>query len=185
MLDLCEQIFARYGVRNLRYDGKMSREAREYCLSQFRRPGGPKVMLVSIKCGGVGLNLVSANRVIKCVHLRKSPVSAIHSPFGSMDLSWNYAAESQAYDRVHRLGQEKSVVVKRLVVRDTIEQRYAFPSLSRHVAQILTFSSACSRFKTPSLAWRKLRSARATALVCRSSASSRSRMYVSLVLPFR
>lgn len=41
----------------------------------------------------------------------------------SLDLSWNYATESQAYDRVHRLGQEKEVFVKRLVVRDTIEDR--------------------------------------------------------------
>ena len=41
----------------------------------------------------------------------------------SLDLSWNYAVESQAYDRVHRLGQEKDVVVKRLVVRNTIEER--------------------------------------------------------------
>ena len=42
----------------------------------------------------------------------------------SLDLSWNYATESQAYDRAHRLGQEKEVFVKRLVVRDTIEERY-------------------------------------------------------------
>jgi SNF2 family DNA or RNA helicase len=41
----------------------------------------------------------------------------------SMDLSWNFAAESQAYDRVHRLGQEKDVFVKRLVVENTIEER--------------------------------------------------------------
>ena len=41
----------------------------------------------------------------------------------SMDLAWNYATESQAYDRVHRLGQEKDVFVKRLVVRNTIEER--------------------------------------------------------------
>ena len=40
-----------------------------------------------------------------------------------MDLSWNFAAESQAYDRVHRLGQEKDVCVKRLVVEETIEER--------------------------------------------------------------
>ncbi|KAM5537320.1 hypothetical protein V8D89_009050 [Ganoderma adspersum] len=105
MLDLCEQIFFRHGIRSLRYDGGMSREAREYCLGQFRQIGGPKVILVSIKCGGVGLNLVSANRVI------------------NLDLSWNYAAESQAYDRVHRLGQEKEVFVKRLVIRNTIEER--------------------------------------------------------------
>ncbi|KAI0640983.1 SNF2 family N-terminal domain-containing protein [Trametes meyenii] len=105
MLDLCEEIFARNGIRNLRYDGKMNRDAREFTLNQFRSPGGPRVILVSIKCGGVGLNLVSANRVI------------------NLDLSWNFATESQAYDRVHRLGQEKDVYVKRLVIKNTIEER--------------------------------------------------------------
>ena len=48
----------------------------------------------------------------------------------SLDLSWNYASESQAYDRVHRLGQEKDVFVKRLVVRNTIEERCVVPSSS-------------------------------------------------------
>ena len=43
--------------------------------------------------------------------------------WNSLDLSWNYASESQAYDRVHRLGQEKEVVVKRLVVNNTLEER--------------------------------------------------------------
>ncbi|EIM84514.1 uncharacterized protein STEHIDRAFT_61302 [Stereum hirsutum FP-91666 SS1] len=105
MLDLIEMLFGRYGIQNLRYDGKMSREAREKSLGIFKKMGGPKVILISTKCGGVGLNLVSANRVI------------------NMDLSWNYAAESQAYDRVHRLGQEKEVFVKRLVVSNTIEER--------------------------------------------------------------
>ncbi|KAI0632702.1 SNF2 family N-terminal domain-containing protein [Trametes polyzona] len=105
MLNLCEQIFARHGIRSLRYDGQMSRDAREYTLAQFRGVGGPKVILVSIKCGGVGLNLVSANRVI------------------NLDLAWNFATESQAYDRVHRLGQEKEVFVKRLVIHNSIEER--------------------------------------------------------------
>ncbi|KAH9921663.1 P-loop containing nucleoside triphosphate hydrolase protein [Fomitopsis serialis] len=105
MLDLIETLFSRYGIRSLRYDGRMSREAREMVLAEFRQQGGPKVILISTKCGGVGLNLVSANRII------------------NMDLSWNYASESQAYDRVHRLGQEKEVFVKRLVVKNTIEER--------------------------------------------------------------
>ncbi|THH13318.1 hypothetical protein EW146_g6890 [Bondarzewia mesenterica] len=105
MLDLVETLFARYGIQSLRYDGKMSRDARDRALVSFKKAGGPKVILISTKSGGVGLNLVAANRVV------------------NMDLSWNYAAESQAYDRVHRLGQEKDVFVKRLVVRDTIEER--------------------------------------------------------------
>ncbi|KAI0725557.1 P-loop containing nucleoside triphosphate hydrolase protein [Fomitopsis betulina] len=105
MLDLIETLFARYGIRSLRYDGRMNREEREIALAEFRQRGGPKVILISIRCGGVGLNLVSANRVV------------------NMDLSWNYATESQAYDRVHRLGQEKEVFVQRLVVKNTIEER--------------------------------------------------------------
>ncbi|KAG6856050.1 hypothetical protein H0H87_008064 [Tephrocybe sp. NHM501043] len=105
MLDLLDILFSRYGIQSLRFDGKMDRIARDQVLSTFKKPGGPKVILISTKCGSVGLNLVSANRII------------------NMDLSWNYAAESQAYDRVHRIGQEKDVIVKRLVVDNTIEER--------------------------------------------------------------
>ena len=65
MLDLVETLFLRYGIQNLRYDGKMRSEARDATLIAFRKIGGPKVILISTKCGGVGLNLTSANRVIK------------------------------------------------------------------------------------------------------------------------
>jgi hypothetical protein len=57
-----------------------------------------------------------------CLSARDGLLNEIFLCF-SMDLSWNYAAESQAYDRVHRLGQEKDVFVKRLVVENTIEER--------------------------------------------------------------
>lgn len=105
MLDLIETLFSRYGIRSLRYDGSMDRISRDNALATFKRHDGPKVILISTKCGSVGLNLVVANRII------------------NLDLSWNYASESQAYDRVHRLGQEKDVFVKRLVVKNTIEER--------------------------------------------------------------
>ncbi|ESK86005.1 snf2 family dna-dependent atpase [Moniliophthora roreri MCA 2997] len=105
MLDLIEKLFSRYGIRSVRFDGRMDRTSREQALSTFKSPTGPKVILISTKCGGVGLNLVAANRVI------------------NMDVSWNFAAESQAYDRAHRIGQEKNVYIKRLVVENTIEER--------------------------------------------------------------
>lgn len=105
LLDLIEIVFSHHGIQSVRFDGKMDRASRDSVLSQFKRPGRPNVILISTKCGSVGLNLVVANRVI------------------NMDLSWNYAAESQAYDRCHRIGQEKEVFVKRLVVEDTIEER--------------------------------------------------------------
>jgi SNF2 family DNA or RNA helicase len=69
MLDLLETLLVRYGIQNLRYDGKMRSESREAALVVFRKAGGPRVILISTKCGGVGLNLTSANRVIKCVRL--------------------------------------------------------------------------------------------------------------------
>lgn len=60
---------------------------------------------------------VSTIRTVLC----DKDIDPVHN---SLDLSWNYASESQAYDRVHRLGQEKEVVVKRLVVNNTLEERY-------------------------------------------------------------
>lgn len=42
----------------------------------------------------------------------------------SLDLAWNYATEAQAYDRVHRLGQHKPVSIQRLIIKNTIEERY-------------------------------------------------------------
>jgi SNF2 family DNA or RNA helicase len=65
MLDLVETVLIRYGIQSLRYDGKMRTEAREATLNTFRKIGGPRVILISTKCGGVGLNLTSANRVVK------------------------------------------------------------------------------------------------------------------------
>lgn len=64
-----------------------------------------------------------------------------------MDLSWNYAAESQAYDRVHRLGQEKDVFVKRLVVENTIEERMLRLQDVKKGACIMTLSSHSLCFK--------------------------------------
>ena len=65
MLDLIEKIFSRHGIRSLRFDGKMDRASRDSTLATFKQIGGPKVILISTKCGSVGLNLVSANRIIK------------------------------------------------------------------------------------------------------------------------
>ena len=63
-----------------------------------------------------------------------------------MDLSWNFAAESQAYDRVHRLGQEKDVLVKRLVVEDTIEERMLRLQDVKMGACIISIAIPCFSF---------------------------------------
>lgn len=85
-------------------DGTMSWTQRRKVLTNFDR-GKRRVLLASLKCCGVGLNLTIANHVLL------------------MDPWWNPAVEEQAVDRVYRLRQEKAVTVVRVVARDTIEER--------------------------------------------------------------
>lgn len=78
---------------------------REEMVAQFQQPGGPPVFLISLKAGGSGLTLTEADTVIH------------YDPW------WNPAVEDQATDRAHRIGQDKPVMVYRLVVEDTVEQK--------------------------------------------------------------
>lgn len=73
-------------------------------------------MLMSLKSGGVGLNLVRANRWI------------------SLDLAWSFAVEEQAFARIHRIGQDKPVFVDRLTIADSVEQRIG--ALQEHKQKI-------------------------------------------------
>ncbi|KAG2155681.1 SNF2 family N-terminal domain-containing protein [Suillus clintonianus] len=89
-----------------RFDGSMDLKKRNAAISEFKQnERKPKVLIVSLKAGGVGLNLTSANHVFM------------------MDCWWNAATENQAIDRVHRIGQEKTVYVKHFIVDHTIEGR--------------------------------------------------------------
>lgn len=65
MLDLVEILFSRYGLQNLRYDGKMNREAREAVLARFRKPGGPKVILIRCACLGESLSFGLLTRLFR------------------------------------------------------------------------------------------------------------------------
>jgi superfamily II DNA or RNA helicase len=77
---------------------------REQCIDEFRSGRAP-VFLISLKAGGSGLNLTEADYVYV------------------LDPWWNPAVEAQAVDRAHRIGQDKSVMVYRLVAADTIEEK--------------------------------------------------------------
>ncbi|SEM09750.1 SWIM zinc finger [Blastococcus sp. DSM 46786] len=77
---------------------------RERVIDEFRDGRAP-VFLISLKAGGFGLNLTEADYVFV------------------LDPWWNPAAEAQAIDRAHRIGQDKTVMVYRLVAADTIEQK--------------------------------------------------------------
>ncbi|KAH9268526.1 hypothetical protein BASA84_000130 [Batrachochytrium salamandrivorans] len=104
-LDLIQTALLKQGFRLSRYDGSMDTASRDEAVKKLFEDQLTTVILVSLKCGGVGLNLTVACRVIIC------------------DLWWNPAVEDQAIDRVHRIGQRMDVRVSRLVTKDTIEER--------------------------------------------------------------
>ncbi|KAK0640974.1 SNF2 family N-terminal domain-containing protein [Cercophora newfieldiana] len=106
MLDLIEPFLrSQPGLKFARYDGKMPNDAREAALHSLRNDPHTRILLCSLKCGSLGLNLTAATRVV------------IVEPF------WNPFIEEQAIDRVHRLTQTVDVVVYKLTVAGTVEAR--------------------------------------------------------------
>ncbi|KAL6520832.1 hypothetical protein OROGR_017401 [Orobanche gracilis] len=129
MLDLVEMSLKKSCISYRRLDGTMSIAARDKAVKDFntnpdhsmqfskqfsfwiirKQPlcvnTGVDVMLMSLKAGNLGLNMVAACRVIL------------------LDLWWNPTTEDQAVDRAHRIGQTRPVTVSRLTVKDTVEDR--------------------------------------------------------------
>jgi superfamily II DNA or RNA helicase len=91
------------GWSSLRLDGQTRN--RQEMVEKFQSPEGPPVFLISLKAGGYGLNLTAADIVIH------------------FDPWWNPAAENQATDRAHRIGQTRPVTVYRLLTRGTVEEK--------------------------------------------------------------
>ncbi|KAI1823124.1 SNF2 family N-terminal domain-containing protein [Xylaria intraflava] len=104
-LDLIETALGNVNIRFTRLDGKMSRPARSAAMTAFREDKSIHVILVSISAGGLGLNLVTGNTVYM------------------MEPQYNPAAEAQAIDRVHRLGQKRPVRTVRYIMRNSIEEK--------------------------------------------------------------
>jgi SNF2 family DNA or RNA helicase len=103
LLDLVEPRLRGAELPFTRLDG--STRDRAGVLRAFAEPDGPPVLLLSLKAGGTGLNLTTADHVFL------------------LDPWWNPAAEDQAADRAHRIGQERPVLVHRLVAEGTVEER--------------------------------------------------------------
>jgi SNF2 family DNA or RNA helicase len=78
---------------------------REGAVRQFQEDPSCKLFLISLKAGGLGLNLTAADYVFL------------------LDPWWNPAVEAQAIDRAHRIGQQSQVFAYRLIARDTVEEK--------------------------------------------------------------
>ncbi|EGD73108.1 nucleotide excision repair protein [Salpingoeca rosetta] len=104
-LDLLEWRLQRGGIRCVKLDGRMSPASRAAVIDAFNTKPEITVFLISLKAGGLALNLTAASRVY------------ITDPW------WNPCAEAQAMDRIHRLGQNRPVEVRRLIIENSIESR--------------------------------------------------------------
>ena len=103
-LKLIEEYLAGAGIATQYLDGSTPARARAERIAAFQAGQGD-VFLISLRAGGVGLNLTAADYVIH------------------MDPWWNPAAEDQASDRAHRIGQTRPVTIYRLVAKGTIEEQ--------------------------------------------------------------
>ncbi|MCD8377052.1 MAG: DEAD/DEAH box helicase [Oscillospiraceae bacterium] len=124
---LCGQA-ERRGIRYLYLSGKDSKEKRRDMVAAFQS-GEYDVFFLSLKAGGTGLNLTAADHVIH------------------FDPWWNAAAEDQATDRAHRIGQDRTVFVTKLVAKQSIEERIvALQQTKRELSdQVISGASADGR----------------------------------------
>lgn len=104
-LDVLEEEIKVEKLDYLRMDGTTPKAKRKALVDAFQCGAGGPIFLISLKTGGVGLNLTRASYVF---HL---------------DPWWNPAVENQASDRVHRIGQKKNVYVTRLLMQHTVEEK--------------------------------------------------------------
>lgn len=110
-LELFKQYFENKEIHYSMLTGKDNN--RQEIVDRFEKTDGIKPFLISIKAGGVGLNLTSANYVF------------------IIDPWWNPFVERQAIDRTHRIGQDKNVIVYRFISKDSIEEKILFLQQSK------------------------------------------------------
>lgn len=104
-LDLAARALDFCAIPYVRYDGTMTERERVAALSRFSNDPQVKVILFTIRCGAVGLDLTAADRAYL------------------MEPQWNPTLEDQAFARVHRMGQKRSVTAIRFVMADSYEQQ--------------------------------------------------------------
>jgi non-specific serine/threonine protein kinase len=105
MLALIRQKLKELEVEFEYFDGSTSAIDREKAIQRFQNDDKCRIFLISLKAGGVGLNLTAADYVY------------------IVDPWWNPAVEQQAIDRTHRIGQTKNIFAYRMICKDTIEDK--------------------------------------------------------------
>lgn len=127
MLQLIGKSLTERGQDFLYLDGSTSSEKRQSQVKEFQEDPNASIFLLSLKAGGVGLNLTAADYVL------------LFDPW------WNEAVEMQAIDRAHRIGQKKTVIAKRYLVPNSIEEKMLrLKEKKRGIAELLLDGEAFS-----------------------------------------
>ncbi|KAA8581979.1 hypothetical protein FQN60_008719 [Etheostoma spectabile] len=131
-LSILETPLREHGFSFVRLDGTMSQKKRTQVIQEFQSSaaGSPAIMLLSLKAGGVGLNLTAASHVFL------------------MDPAWNPATEEQCIDRCHRLGQTRKVIVTKFIVKDSVEENMVKIQRQKQDLVEKAFGSANAERKT-------------------------------------
>ncbi|HAS87937.1 MAG TPA: hypothetical protein DCS48_01315 [Desulfovibrio sp.] len=126
-LKLIREEFESEGIEYEYLDGRTPLKTRKKRVTNFQSPDGPPVFCISLKAGGVGLNLTAADYVF------------------IMDPWWNPAVESQAVDRTHRIGQTKNVFAYRFISTNSIDEKVVkLQDKKRDLAEILASGATSS-----------------------------------------
>ena len=102
---ILEKMCQQKGLRHILYHGKMSHTARDKAITEFTNDDDMKIMIASLKAGGIGLNLTMASKVV-CI-----------------DLWFNSSIEQQAFCRIFRIGQESETFITRVVVNGSADSK--------------------------------------------------------------
>jgi SNF2 family DNA or RNA helicase len=106
-MDAAEAVFAKRGIRSTSIRGDQTSKARQKAIDAFAVDPDVAVIICSLTAGGVGINLQVASNVVLA------------------ELSWTNAEQTQAIDRVHRIGQSEPVTAWRVIAAHTIDTKIA------------------------------------------------------------
>lgn len=104
-LRLVKERLKQENITHFYLDGQTPREERQQLVNSFNKSNDIKVFLISLKAGGLGLNLTAADYVVL------------------LDPWWNPAVEQQAIDRSHRIGQKRTVISYRFITKNSVEEK--------------------------------------------------------------
>ena len=159
MLDIIQRVFVEYGLASHRIDGSVRSSERQRIIDEYNDTSegsiGPSICLLTTKACGFGITLTGADRVIiydPCKY--KNILVMLNVPtltgFGifvaRISSAWNPAEDRQAVDRAYRIGQTKPVVVYRLIMASSVEEKMYEKQVFKDGIRVVTESGTSSRY---------------------------------------